>query len=73
MTVKTRDAARGERPTGRAPGGGQVGAGTGEQLSRADRVARGKTPGQRFRWSRTRSSGRIGRGIRSGCRNLTLV
>ena len=42
MTAKTEDAARGRRPAGRASGGGRARAGTGEQLSRADREARGK-------------------------------
>ena len=41
MTVKTKDAAR-RRTAARAPGKGSVPAGTGEQLSRADREARGK-------------------------------
>jgi uncharacterized protein (DUF2252 family) len=41
MAVKTEDAAR-PRTTARAPGGGRARAGTGEQLSRADREARGK-------------------------------
>ena len=38
-----------------------------EQLSRADRAARGRMPGRWPRWSRMRSSRRAGRGIRSGC------
>ena len=42
MPVKTEDAARGGRPAGRAPSGGRARAGTDEQLSRADREARGK-------------------------------
>src|SRR6516162_6475769 len=42
MTVKTEDAARRGRSAARAPGGGRARGGTGEQLSRADRVARGK-------------------------------
>ena len=42
MTAKTEGAARGRRPAGRASGGGRARAGTGEQLSRADREARGK-------------------------------
>src|SRR5262249_4881487 len=41
MTVKTNDAAR-PRSAARASSGGPARAGTGEQLSRADRVARGK-------------------------------
>ena len=41
MTVKTEAAAR-RRPAARASGRGSARAGTGEQLSRADRVARGK-------------------------------
>jgi hypothetical protein len=41
MTVKTGDAAR-RRTAAWASGGGAARAGTGEQLSRADRVARGK-------------------------------
>jgi uncharacterized protein (DUF2252 family) len=41
MAVKTEDAAR-PRTTARTPGGGRARAGTGEQLSRADREARGK-------------------------------
>src|SRR5499425_3654512 len=41
MTVKTDDAAR-RRAGPRASGGGRARAGTGEQLSRADREARGK-------------------------------
>ena len=42
MAAKTEDAARGRRPAGRASDGGRARAGTGEQLSRADREARGK-------------------------------
>ena len=42
MTAKTEDATRAGRPAGRASGGGRARAGTGEQLSRADREARGK-------------------------------
>ena len=42
MPVKTEDAARGGRPAARASGRGRARAGTGEQLSRADREARGK-------------------------------
>jgi uncharacterized protein (DUF2252 family) len=42
MPVKTEDAARGGRPAVRASGRGRARAGTGEQLSRADREARGK-------------------------------
>jgi uncharacterized protein (DUF2252 family) len=46
MAVRTEDAARGGKPAARAPGGGRARAGTGkqtgEQLSRADREARGK-------------------------------
>jgi uncharacterized protein (DUF2252 family) len=42
MPVKTEDAARGGRPAGRASGEGRARAGTGQQLSRADREARGK-------------------------------
>jgi uncharacterized protein (DUF2252 family) len=42
MTVKTEDAARAGRQAARAPGGGRAPAGAGEQLSRADREARGK-------------------------------
>jgi uncharacterized protein (DUF2252 family) len=41
MTVKTEDAAR-SRTSTRSPGGGRARTGTGEQLSRADREARGK-------------------------------
>ena len=41
MPVKTEDATR-RRSAGRASGGGRARAGTGEQLSRADREARGK-------------------------------
>ena len=41
MPVKTEDAAR-RRSAARAPGGGPARAGPGEQLSRADREARGK-------------------------------
>src|SRR5215470_15894984 len=41
MTVKTKEAAR-RRTAPRAPGGGRARAGAGEQLSRADREARGK-------------------------------
>jgi len=41
MTVKTDDAAR-RRTAPRTSGGGAARAGTGEQLSRADRVAQGK-------------------------------
>ncbi len=41
MPVKTVGAAR-RRPAGRASGGGRARAGTGEQLSRADREAQGK-------------------------------
>jgi uncharacterized protein (DUF2252 family) len=42
MPVKTEDAGRGGRPAVRASGRGRARAGTGEQLSRADREARGK-------------------------------
>jgi uncharacterized protein (DUF2252 family) len=42
MPVKTKDAARAGRPAERASGGGRARAGTAEQLSRADREARGK-------------------------------
>ena len=47
MTVKTEDAARGGKTAARPPGRGRAragtgGHGTGEQLSRADREARGK-------------------------------
>ena len=42
MPVKTEDAARGGRPAARASGRGRARAGTGKQLSRADREARGK-------------------------------
>jgi uncharacterized protein (DUF2252 family) len=42
MPVKTEDAARGGRPAVGASGGGRARAGTGPQLSRADREARGK-------------------------------
>ena len=42
MPVKTEDAARGGRPAARASGRGRARPGTGEQLSRADREARGK-------------------------------
>ena len=42
MPVKTEDAARGGRPAARAIWPGPARAGTGEQLSRADREARGK-------------------------------
>ena len=42
MPVKTEVAARGRRPAGRASGGGRARAPAAEQLSRADREARGK-------------------------------
>ncbi len=42
MTAKTEDAARAGRTAGRASGEGRARAETGEQLSRADREARGK-------------------------------
>src|SRR5256885_3962153 len=42
MPVKTEDAARAGRPAVRASGGVRARAGTGQQLSRADREARGK-------------------------------
>ncbi len=42
MPAKTEDAARAAKPTGRASGRGRARAGTGKQLSRADRKARGK-------------------------------
>ena len=42
MPVKTEDAARAGRPAERASGGGRARAGTAQQLSRADREARGK-------------------------------
>ena len=42
MTAKTEGAARGRRPAVRASGRGRARAGTAEQLSRADREARGK-------------------------------
>ena len=66
MTVKTKGAAR-RRTAARASRGGSAPAGTDEQLSRADREARGRMPGRWRRWSRRRSSHRIRRGIRSGC------
>ena len=42
MPAKTEDAARAAKPAGRASGRGRARAGTGKQLSRADRKARGK-------------------------------
>ena len=42
MPVKTEDAARGGKPAVRATGRGRARAGTGQQLSRADREAQGK-------------------------------
>jgi len=42
MMVKTEEAARRGKPATRGSGGGRAGAGTGEQLSRSDREARGK-------------------------------
>ena len=42
MTAKTEGATRGRKPAVRASDGGSARAGTGEQLSRADREARGK-------------------------------
>src|SRR5262245_37932642 len=42
MTVKTEDGARAGKTARRAPGRGRGRAGTGEQLSRSDRAARGK-------------------------------
>ena len=67
MPVKTKGAARGGRPAGRASGRGRARAPAAEQLSRADREARGKDARARRRWRRTRSSLRTRRGIRSGC------
>ena len=66
MAVKTEGGVSAS-PAARASGKGSVRAGTVEQLSRADRVARGKDARAWRRWSRMRSSRRPGRGIRWGC------
>jgi Uncharacterized protein conserved in bacteria (DUF2252). len=60
MTVKTEGVATGS-PAARTSGNGSTRARTMEQLSRADRAARGKEPGRWPRWSRMPSSRRPGR------------
>ena len=67
MTVTSEGAARG-RTAARTSGKGPARARAAERLSsRGPGGAGGRMPGTWPRWSRMRSSRRIGRGIRSGC------